>query len=99
MNKKVLVYTTLLSAIILIAGCKKDDEDETPAAYTVTQNDLNKASMAEDIGVSGTPYGQDVSIPHNGSTMSPDSTIRDIFSNLNLTATMKWEQYSQNTHS
>ncbi|MEE4260065.1 MAG: hypothetical protein V2I62_09910 [Bacteroidales bacterium] len=89
MNKKVLIFTTVLSAIILIAGCKKEDKDETPATYTVTQSDLNKAATAEDLGVSGTPFGQDVSIPHNGSTMSPDSTIRDIYSNLNRAATIE----------
>jgi len=89
MQKKGLALAAILGVIILFTGCNKDDKDETPTIYTLTQSDLNKASMAEDLGVSGTPYGQDVSIPHNGSTMSPDSTIRDIYSNLNRAATIE----------
>jgi len=75
----------ILSAfIILTTSCKKD-EDDTPATYTLTQADLNKAINVEDENVTGTPYGADVTISHNGTTVSPDSTFRDIFSNISLT--------------
>lgn len=51
-------------------------------AFTATQSDLNAATNEEDIGVTGTKYGADVSIPHGGTSGNPDSTFRDIYSNI-----------------
>lgn len=51
-------------------------------AYIANQTDLNKSTNEEDIGVTGTKYGADVSVPHNGQPWSPDSTYRDIYSSI-----------------
>ena len=69
------------------AGCHSNTpsfifaRDGVPA-FKATQTDLDKATNAEDLNVTGTKYGEDVSIPHNGMPISPDSTFRDIYSNL-----------------
>ena len=52
--------------------------------FKVTQADLNAAVMEEDLMVTGTKYGEDVSIPHNGMPISVDSTYRDIYSNIGM---------------
>jgi|GEM_PF-855904 hypothetical protein len=76
-----------LLAVFLIAGvtsCSNDDDDDTveQEPFTATQSDLNAATTEIDIGVTGTPYGEDVTVAHNGQPISPDSTIRDIYATL-----------------
>ena len=56
-------------------------ESEIPA-FKATQADLNASTNIEDFNVTGTKYGEDVSIPHNGMPISVDSTYRDIYSNI-----------------
>ncbi len=51
-------------------------------AFIATQDQLNAAVNPEDLNITGTKYGEDVSIPHNGQPLSPDSTYRDIYSNI-----------------
>lgn len=90
MKKKTSMFAVLIAAILIVtASCKKNEEEPQDQTFTLTQALLNQATQDEDIGVSGSPYGQDVSIPHNGTTMSPDSTIRDIFSNIAQSASIQ----------
>lgn len=84
MIKKLSIY---LLAFVFIAGvtsCSDDDDDDAAGQepYNVTQADLNASTTEIDIGVTGTPYGEDVTVAHNGQPISPDSTIRDIYSTL-----------------
>lgn len=51
-------------------------------AFSATQAQLNAATNEEDINITGTKYGEDVSVPHNGQPLSPDSSYRDIYSNI-----------------
>ena len=79
--KTTLFFVALMGGLLLLApSCKT--EDDTDPTYTLSQADLNKATNAEDLDVTGTEYGADVSIPHNGMPISPDSTYRDIYSNI-----------------
>ncbi len=79
--KTTLFFVTLMCGLLLLApSCKTDNDDPNPT-YTLTQADLNKATEVEDLDVTGTEYGADVSIPHNGMPISPDSTYRNIYSN------------------
>ena len=50
--------------------------------FKATQVQLNAATNPEDLNVTGTKYGEDVSVPHNGMPLSPDSSFRDIYSNI-----------------
>lgn len=79
--------TVVLALAVSISSCTNDSDDPDPV-ITLTQEILNQSVNAEDLNVSGTPYGQDVSIPHNGSTISPDSTLRDIYSNVAANASI-----------
>jgi len=82
-----LFFVALMGGLILLTpSCKKEDE---PTTYTLTQADLNKATNAEDLDVTGDEYGADVSIPHNGMPISTDSTFRDIYSNIATTDAIK----------
>lgn len=74
--------------LVSCAGCHSKagsdylfSEGEVPA-FKATQTDLNAATKVEDLGVTGTKYGEGVSIPHGGSSGNPDSTFRDIYSNI-----------------
>jgi len=51
-------------------------------AFIATQDDLNGATHVEDMDVTGTKYGESVSVSHNGLPQSPDSTYRDIYSSI-----------------
>jgi Cytochrome P460 len=51
-------------------------------SFIATQANLNGATNAEDLNITGTKYGADVSVSHNGLPQSPDSTYRDIYSNI-----------------
>jgi len=87
MSKTLLLFNVVLGSLVLLTtSCKTEDTDPT---YTLTQADLNKATSAEDLDVTGTEYGEDVSIPHNGMPISPDSTFRDIFSNISTSDNIK----------
>ena len=76
-----LFFVVAMGTLLLLTPSCKKDEDSNPT-YTLTQSDLNKSTNAEDLDVTGTEYGVDVSIPHNGMPISPDSTFRDIYSNI-----------------
>ena len=79
--KTTLFFVAVMGSLILLTTSCKKDEDSDPT-YTLTQSDMNNATSAEDLDVTGTEYGADVSIPHNGMPISPDSTFRDIYSNI-----------------
>ena len=55
-------------------------QSETPA-FEATQGDLNNSTYEEELMITGTPYGEEVSIAHGGTSGSPDSTFRDVYSN------------------
>jgi len=80
--------TDMRGQLASCAGCHSKASDdfifsqsEVPA-FIATQDDLNSAVNEEDIGVTGTKYGEAVSVPHGGTSGNPDSTFRDIYSNL-----------------
>jgi len=50
--------------------------------FIANQDDLNAATNPEDLNITGTKYGESVSVSHNGLPQSPDSTYRDIYSNI-----------------
>ena len=83
-----LFFILLMSGLLLATTSCKKDEDPDPT-YTLSQNDLNKATTAEDLDVTGDEYGADVSIPHNGMPISTDSTFRDIYSNISKSDPIK----------
>ncbi len=82
MKTKLFLMLAIAGFIALSSGCKKDEDPQEAETYTLTQTDLNQATGAEDLDVTGSPYGQDVTIAHNGMAVSADSTFRDIYSNI-----------------
>lgn len=68
-----------------IVSCDDDDDDDnnnsnnTP--FIASQADLNAATNVFELNITGKPYG-DATVAHNGSTLPPDSTFRDVYSNL-----------------
>ncbi len=85
MKRQALVFGLLIGLLVVVSSCK-NDSDDPEVVIELTQATLNQSVQVEDLNVSGTPYGQDVSIPHNGSTISPDSTLRDIYANVAASA-------------
>ena len=81
--KKFSIYFLSLMFLFSIVSCENDDDDNNvEEPYEATQADLDASTTPVDIGVSGTPYGEDVTVAHNGQPISPDSTIRDIYTSL-----------------
>lgn len=79
--KKNLFYILTLSISMSFISCSNDENDTVEQEpFVASQTDLNAATTAVDLDVSGTPYGEDVTVAHNGQPVSPDSTIRDIYS-------------------
>lgn len=56
---------------------------EAPA-FKANQADLNASINVEDMDITGTEYGVDVSIPHGGVDLTTDDTYRDVYSNIGL---------------
>lgn len=81
-----LFFAIAMGSLLLLSPFCKTEEDPNPT-YTITQLDMNNATNTEDLGV--TAYGADVSIPHNGMPISPDSTFRDIYSNIGASDDIK----------
>lgn len=81
---KRLSFTTLMVLLgftFVVTSCDDDDDNNNNPEFIATQADLNKATNAFDLNIRGMKYG-DGTIAHNGTPMSPDSTIRDIYTNL-----------------
>jgi len=51
-------------------------------AFIAKQANLNDATNVEDSNITGTKYGEQVSVSHDNLPNSPDSTYRDIYSNI-----------------
>ncbi len=81
MKKTVYLLTALAIFGITFSSCKKDNNEPIDTGYTLTQSDLNNAKNSVDLNITGKPYG-DATVAHNGQPLSPDSTFRDIFTNL-----------------
>jgi hypothetical protein len=79
MKKQLFYFLTFLISFGLLSCSNDEDDTVEQDPFVATQADLNAAITAADLGVSGTPYGEDVTVAHNGQPVSPDSTIRDIF--------------------
>jgi hypothetical protein len=73
-----LIFIFTLGLMIFTSSCNNNDDPADPT-YTLTQADLNKATAGADLNVTGTKYGEDVSIPHNGQPVPPGATYRDIY--------------------
>ncbi len=82
--RKLNVYLLGFILFFSIAGCENDEDEDVNVdePFEATQADLDASTTPVDLGVSGTPYGQDVSVAHNGKPISPDSTIRDMFTTM-----------------
>jgi hypothetical protein len=65
--------------LTLIIGCsEKSTTEPDNSQYLASQADLNKSTNAYLLNLTGRTFGES-SVPHNGTTLSPDSTYRDIF--------------------
>ncbi|MCF8309352.1 MAG: cytochrome P460 family protein [Bacteroidales bacterium] len=82
--KKWKIYFLGLLLVGFATSCENDDngDNNVEEPYEATQADLDGSTNPVDLGVTGTPYGEDVTVAHNGQPISPDSTIRDIYTGL-----------------
>ncbi len=80
-----------ISKILLLAifsvgiftACSDDDNGGTdaPEEYILSQEDLNNVSTVIRDEITGTEFGEDVSIPHGGQDLTADETIRHVLAN------------------
>jgi hypothetical protein len=81
--KKTTILTVFLlafGAVVTIQSCNKDSSINSFSNVTQAQLDAATISGSQNLS-GGTPFGN-ASVPHNGTTLPTDSTLRDVYSNF-----------------